>query len=59
MEKEKPKCPLCGSTKIALTHITKRNEGSTLVSTRIYCSDCKKAMTITGRLVWTVEEVKG
>ena len=58
-------CPLCGSLK-SLTDIGKTPNPvngppskEVSYSVRIYCPDCKKAMTITGLLVVTSEEVGG
>ncbi len=56
-------CPLCNSNKIKLTDIGEwRINGlfgeERASSVRLYCLSCKKAMTITGALVSTIEKVK-
>ena len=56
------KCPLCKSEKIRCTDLTSKELKITKEKSsyaRFYCQDCKKAMTITGILVSTINEVVG
>lgn len=48
------KCPLCQSKRIKLTDIENEEENCHI---RLFCPKCKKGMTITGILVYTVKEV--
>lgn len=51
-------CPLCKSKKIKLTDITEAHfDSGNATSIRLYCSKCRKAMTVTGILVSTANEV--
>lgn len=53
-------CPLCKSKKIRLKDVRKvkeNDEAISYTSIRLYCKACKRAMTVTGILVSTTEEV--
>ena len=55
-------CPLCGSEKIKLTDVQDHRDTLTNkkgAGIRLYCPDCKHAMTVAGTLATTAEKVEG
>ncbi len=50
-------CALCQSENIRLTDVDRRRDKQT--SIRLFCEGCRKGMTITGILVYTIKDVDG
>lgn len=58
-ENKRITCPLCSSNKIRLTDVNIYSGIENGVAVRLYCSGCKKAMSLCSGLVNTTDNVDG